>query len=189
MKAGDILAEVISPELLTLQLDLVRASLDRQLEEDTLARIKDLAAVPQRRVWETESRVAALKSQVETLRRKLETVGLVSSDIDRVVQKKEVLSAVPVRSPVSGVVVTFDKALGQAVAAQEVLFSVHNQARPWIMGNVSERDVRRVRVGQAVRRDRSPPPRRYSRGGWPEAAGWSGRKADRLPRGWSLTPA
>lgn len=151
VKAGDVLAEVISPELLTLQLDLVRASLDLQLEGDTLARIKDLAAVPQRRVWETESRVAALKSQVETLRRKLETVGLLSSDIDRVVQKKEVLSAVPVRSPVSGVVVTFDKALGQAVAAQEVLFSVHNQARPWIMGNVSERDVRRVHVGQAVR--------------------------------------
>ena len=59
MKAGDILAEVISPELLTLQLDLVRASLTVQLEEDTLARIKDLAAVPERRVREMESRVAA----------------------------------------------------------------------------------------------------------------------------------
>ncbi|MDP1804243.1 MAG: efflux RND transporter periplasmic adaptor subunit, partial [Acidimicrobiales bacterium] len=69
VKAGDVLAEVVSPELLTLQLDLIRASLDLQLEGDTLARIKDLQAVSKQRVWETGGRVATLKSQVDTLRR------------------------------------------------------------------------------------------------------------------------
>jgi hypothetical protein len=49
------------------------------------------------------------------------------------------------------VVVTFEKALGQAVAAQEVLFSVHDANRPLVMGAVSERDLSRVRVGQLVR--------------------------------------
>ena len=151
VKAGDVLAEVVSPELLTMQLDLIRASLDLRLEADTLARIKDLPAVAQRRVWETQSRVAALRSQAETLRRKLETVGFAAADIDRVVETRRVLTAVPVRSPVSGVVVTFDKAVGQAVAAQEVLFSVHDRGRPQVMGYVPERDVGRVRVGQAVR--------------------------------------
>ena len=61
------------------------------------------------------------------------------------------VSAVPVRSPVDGTVVTFDKSLGQAVLAQEVLFAVHDQSKPWVTGFVSERDVARVRVGQAVR--------------------------------------
>ncbi len=151
VKAGEVLAEVTSPELLTMQFDLIRASLDQRLEADTLARIKDLPAVAQRRVWETEGRVAALQSQVETLRRKLETVGLDAAHIDRVVETRQVLTTVPVRSPVSGVVVTFDKSVGQAVAAQEVLFSVHDRSRPQVMGYVSERDVGRVRVGQAVR--------------------------------------
>ena len=151
VKAGEVLAEVVSPEVQTMQLDLIRTGLELQLESETLSRIRDVAAVPRRRVWETESRVVALKSQVETLRRKLETVGLAAADIDRVVESRQVLSAVPVRAPISGVVVTFDKALGQAVAAQEILFAVHDRGRPWVMGNVTERDVTRVRVGQAVR--------------------------------------
>jgi cobalt-zinc-cadmium efflux system membrane fusion protein len=151
VKAGDVLAEVISPEVQTMQLDLIRVSLDLQLEAETLARIKDLEGVARRRVWEAESRVTSLKSQVETFRRKLATVGLATQDIDRIVETKQVVSAVPVRSPVNGTVVTFDKSLGQAVLAQEVLFAVHDRSRPWVMGFVSERDVARVRVGQAVR--------------------------------------
>lgn len=151
VKAGDVLAEVISPELQTMQLDLIRASLDLQLEAETLARIKDLAAVARRRVWETESRVAGLRSQADTLRRKLVTVGFTTPEIDRIVETKQVVSAVPVRSPVNGAVVTFDKSLGQAVLAQEVLFAVHDRSKPWVVGYVSERDVARVRVGQAVR--------------------------------------
>lgn len=151
VKAGDVLAEVVSPELLTMQLDLIRTSLELRLEADTLDRIKDLPAVARRRVWETEGRVAALRSQVETLRRKLETVGFDPAAIDRVVETRRVLADLPVRSPVSGVVVSFDKAVGQAVAAQEVLFVVHDRGRPQVMGYVSERDVGRVRVGQAVR--------------------------------------
>lgn len=134
-----------------MQLDLIRVGLDLQLEAETLARIKDLEGVARRRVWETESRVTSLKSQVETFRRKLATVGLAAQDIDRIVETKQVVSAVPVRSPVNGTVVTFDKSLGQAVLAQEVLFNVHDRSRPWVVGFVSERDVARVRVGQSVR--------------------------------------
>ncbi|MFO0852404.1 MAG: efflux RND transporter periplasmic adaptor subunit [Gemmataceae bacterium] len=151
VKAGEVLAEVVSPELLTLQLDLIRTSLDLRLEADALARIKDLPAVARRRVWEAEGRVVALRSQAETVRRKLETVGLAAADIDRVVETKQVLTTAPVRSPVAGVVVTFNKAVGQAVAAQEVLFAVHDRGRPGVMGFVSERDLGRVRIGQAVR--------------------------------------
>lgn len=151
VKAGDVLAEVLSPELQTMQLELIRTSLELRLDADTLSRIRNLDAVARRRVWEVESRVTGLKSQLETLRRKLSTVGLTASEIDRIIETKQVLSAIPVRSPINGVVVTFDKSLGQAVVAQEVLFAVHDQRKPWVMGFVSERDVSQVRVGQSVR--------------------------------------
>jgi cobalt-zinc-cadmium efflux system membrane fusion protein len=151
VKAGEVLAEVVSPALQTMQLDLIRVALELRLEADTLARIRDLRAVARRQVWETEGRVAGLKAQHETLRRKLMTVGLAAPDIDRIVETRQVLAAVPVRSPIAGVVVTFDKSLGQAVTAQEVLFAVHDPSHPWVVGAVSERDIGRVRVGQAVR--------------------------------------
>ena len=151
VEAGDVLAEVSSPEFLTLQLDLVRVALDYRLEADTLARIKGLGAVARRRVWEAESRVTSLGAQVETLRRKLATAGLSPAQVEAVIATKRVAASVPVRAPIAGVVVAFDKALGQAVTARESLFEVHDPAKAAVVGYVSERDAGRVRVGQAVR--------------------------------------
>ena len=151
VKAGDVLAEVSSPEFLTLQLDLVRAALDYRLEADTLARIQGLGAVARRRVWEAEGRVTSLGAQVETLRRKLATAGLSPAQVEAVIDSKRVAASVPVRAPIAGVVVAFDKALGQAVTAREGLFEVHDPAKAAVVGYVSERDGPRVRVGQAAR--------------------------------------
>jgi RND family efflux transporter MFP subunit len=149
--SGDVLAEVYSPELLSLQLDLLRTGLELQLEEGTLGRIKTLDAVARRRVWEAESRVAALRTQSETLKGKLTTVGLTAMQIEGVVKTGQVITSLPIRSPVGGTVVTFDKTLGQSVAANEVLFAIHNPAQPRVQAFVSERDADRLRVGQTAR--------------------------------------
>ncbi len=151
VRAGDLLAHLVSPELLNIQLELVRAGLALQLESSTLARIKDLPAIAKQRVWDTEGRVAALKNQVDTLRRKLETIGLEGADINGIVNQQKIFSAVPVRAPISGVVVAFDQAIGQSVAAQQELFSIHDRSRPLVIGAVSERDISRLIVGQPVR--------------------------------------
>jgi cobalt-zinc-cadmium efflux system membrane fusion protein len=151
VKAGDVLAEVVSPELFTLQLDLIRADLDLRLERGTLDRIRGLDAVARRQVWESEGRAATLAAQVETLRLKLAAAGLSAAEIDGVVETMRVATAVKVRSPVGGVVVSFEAAVGQAVAAREPLFTVHDPAHPRVVGAVGERDFGRVRVGQPVR--------------------------------------
>jgi cobalt-zinc-cadmium efflux system membrane fusion protein len=151
VKAGDVIAEIISPELIDLQLELIRAGLAHKLETATLTRIQNLPAIAKQRIWESEGRVASLRSQVDALRRKLETIGFAAADIDRVVETQQIRSTLPVRSPISGVIVAFDKVPGQAVATQEVLFSIHDRGRPLVMGAVSERDLARVRVGQKAR--------------------------------------
>lgn len=151
VRAGDVLAEVFSPELQAMQLDLIRSSLEHRVEAETLARLKDLDIVARTRVWEMESRVVSLAAQVDALRRKLVTVGLPPAQVDGIVETKRVVTSVPVRAPTDGVVVTFDKALGQAVSFRESLFEVHDLSRAAVMAFVSERDTPWVRVGQAVR--------------------------------------
>jgi RND family efflux transporter MFP subunit len=151
VRAGDVVAEVYSPELLTLQLELIRASLEHRLETDTLTRIRSVPAIAGRRVWEAESRVASLRAQVDAFRRKLVAVGLAEAQVDAVVDKRQVVTTVPVRAPLAGVVVTFDKALGQAIAAREVLFEIHDSARAGVQGFVPEQDASRVTVGRSVR--------------------------------------
>jgi RND family efflux transporter MFP subunit len=79
------------------------------------------------------------------------TVGLTPDDIERLLNKNEMVTAVPVRSPVGGVVVNFDKVLGQAVAAHEPLFEVHDLSAPLVRGFVSERDLGRVALDRPAR--------------------------------------
>ena len=43
---------------------------------------------------------------------------------------REPVAALPIRSPLDGVVVSFDRVLGQAVKAEEPLFAVHDLTRP-----------------------------------------------------------
>ena len=150
--AGDVLAEVFSPELLTMQQDLLRLHLEDALAAETLGRLRKAGVgVAAQQVWELESKLNGLRAQSGTLRRKLVTAGVNQSQIDRLLIDHQPVIAVPIRASFGGTVVNFEKVLGQAVAAHEALFEIHDTTRPLIRGLVSERDAGRVRIGQSLR--------------------------------------
>jgi RND family efflux transporter MFP subunit len=66
-------------------------------------------------------------------------------------ENRKVVAALPVRAPLGGSVVRCGAVLGQAVKAEEPLFEIHDLSRVWVQGFVPERDLARVRLGQAVR--------------------------------------
>ncbi|MCE9562388.1 MAG: efflux RND transporter periplasmic adaptor subunit [Planctomycetes bacterium] len=151
VKPGDVVAEVYSPELLTMQQELLKTHLEAALAETTLASLRKIPGAAAQTLWKLESQLNGLRSRGDGLRRKLLTAGLTPDHVERLLTKNEMLSAVPVRSPVAGVVVNFDKVLGQAVAAHEPLFEVHDVSAPWVRGFASERDLGSVSLGQSVR--------------------------------------
>jgi membrane fusion protein, heavy metal efflux system len=151
VKPGDVLAEVYSPELLSMQQELLRLHQEASLTTDTLSRLRNSPGVAIRRLWELESRQKGLEGQSETLRRKLLIVGLEQEQIARLVTDKELITSVPIRAPIAGTVVNFDKALGQAISPREPLFEIHDLSHPLVQGFVSERDSGRVRPGLPVR--------------------------------------
>ncbi|MDP1796429.1 MAG: efflux RND transporter periplasmic adaptor subunit [Planctomycetaceae bacterium] len=152
VKAGDILAEVASLELQDVQLDFLQAHLDGTLWRDTLARRRGAGdALPRRTVLETESRVKAFEAQFANLRQKLLTLGLTSEQISGVANTQQVIGALPIRAPIDGVVVRFDRVLGQVVRADEPLFEIHDLAQVWVEAFVGERDSAQVQVGQTAR--------------------------------------
>jgi membrane fusion protein, heavy metal efflux system len=154
VRAGDVVAEVVSTELHGLQLDLLRAHLDGELLEsvwDRLRKLPQSGVVPRRTLLEVESQVNASRQQRDTLQRKLRALGLSAEQLKGLLAEKKLVEALPVRCPIDGVVVHFDRVLGQAVKADEALLTVHDLSRPWIQGYVSERDLGQVRLGQKVR--------------------------------------
>src|SRR5262249_44841287 len=80
-----------------------------------------------------------------------EVLGLSPAQLDALVQNQRIIQTLPVRAPLSGVVCGFAKVLGQAAKAEEGLVEIHNLSRPWVQAFVSERDLGRVGIGQAVR--------------------------------------
>ncbi len=58
IRAGEVLAEIVSQDFQNLQLDLLRADLDSELQQEIMSNLGEADdAVSQRRLWEAENRL------------------------------------------------------------------------------------------------------------------------------------
>lgn len=147
VRAGDVLAEVTSLELLDLQMDLLRAHLQTQLLQESLQRLRGIEGVlPRRQLWETEGAFNAARNRRDSLQRKLGAAGLSHAQIEGVLKEKKLVEALPLRAPIDGTVVHFDKVLGQVIKAEQPLFEIHDLSHVWMQGFLSEQDLARVRI-------------------------------------------
>ncbi|MFO0889902.1 MAG: efflux RND transporter periplasmic adaptor subunit, partial [Isosphaeraceae bacterium] len=158
VEAGQILAEVDSLPLRNLQLELLRTRLEQQWTRADVDRLRVLvpeAGVARRKLWERESELAVLETELAALRAKLRSVGLPAEvlarlegvDLARASEEGLVATTVPLLSPAAGVVSHFDAVPGQVLRPTEALFEVHNPSRIWAKGYVFEGDIAEVGVG------------------------------------------
>ena len=133
VRAGEPLLAIYSPMLLSAQQDLLVAA---QLEKDVASGTADA------RAGATELRAAA--------RRRLSNWDINAADIDRVERTGEITKTIEVRAPVSGVVVEKNVLAGQKIMAGDALYKVADLSVVWVEGEVFERDLASVRVGQRV---------------------------------------
>ena len=152
VRAGEVLAEIISQEFQNLQLDLLRAHLDAGLQQTVMENLREARdAVSQRRLWEAESRLNQSNGLRENVEQRLKTAGMSDEQLSQLLMTSTLVPTLPVRAPIEGVVVDFDKVLGHVVQPDESLFEIHDLSQVWIVGFVSERDLSRVKEGQTVR--------------------------------------
>ncbi len=152
VKAGDVVAEVESLELHNLQLDFLKSELQMRLADETLTRLRGQArAVGPQRVREAESVASAARLKRDGLRGRLGTLGLSEEQTRGLSEERRFVEALPVRAPIAGAVVRFERALGQSVKAEDALFEIHDLSAAWVQGFAPERDLARLRVGQRAR--------------------------------------
>lgn len=122
VRRGEVIAEIASLELQNLQLELLKANLEAELFGDSLRRFRSVASsLPQRRLWEIETQRNAAVNRRESLMQKLTVLGLTSAQIQSVLKERRLIEALPLRAPIDGVVVHFDRALGQVIRVEEPL--------------------------------------------------------------------
>ncbi len=152
LKRGDVIAELMSQDFLTLQLELLSAEIALQQQQTSVENYR-LAreGISERQLWEAESELNRTRSQRDTLRSKLKMVGLADSQMDELVRTRQVLPFLPLRAPIDGRLVAFYQYLGSVIQSDEILFEIHDSTRAWVQGYLSEMDVPQIHQRQHVR--------------------------------------
>jgi Cu(I)/Ag(I) efflux system membrane fusion protein len=133
VRRGEPLVELYSPMLVTAQEELVLA---RKLGADVAA-------------GTVEARQGA-EQLAESARRRLRYWDVPAEAIERVERTGEATRTVTLRSPVSGVVVEKLVQQGQRIMAGEPILRIADLSTVWVEGEVFERDLASVRVGQSA---------------------------------------
>jgi len=97
------------------------------------------------------SNAAQTKAALTSARRHLLILGLKDSDIDALANKPGLSSVFSLNAPISGVVIERNATLGATVGTDANLFKIIDISQVWIDANVFEKDLERVRLGQAVK--------------------------------------
>ena len=131
VRAGQTLFTLYSPELYGAQVEYLSALASQQAARSS--------AAPERADY-----------LVEAARQKLRLWDLGEGEIRRIAERGEPVREVPVRSPVSGVVIEKDVVQGASVQPGTRLFRIAGLDRVWIEAEVFEADLGRVRLGEAA---------------------------------------
>ncbi len=133
VRRGEVMATIYSPDVLQAQQELLTA----------LGWSGGGEAHP--------GHVASPQAMVEDARRRLELLGIGPHEIDAVVKSRKAERAIAIRSPVDGFVISKNAVAGMSVASGMALFEVADLSTVWVIADIYESDLRRIRVGQPAR--------------------------------------
>ncbi len=133
VRRGDVLATIYSPALLTTQQEFLNARRYTHPDHD--------GAAPD----DTNAHVQT--SLVEGARRRLELFGLAPEDVRTLERSGTPLQAVPVRAPRDGYVVDKAAQQGGYVEPETTLFQIADLSTVWVLAEVYESELARLRVG------------------------------------------
>lgn len=138
---NELLGVVASSDVSSARARLGQARARLAAAEATLRRQRALSTEgigAQRAVIEAEALVAELRAEVEGTQRQLALFGSGTA------------GELQLRSPIEGVVVAVQAALGETASADRAVFVVTDPTRVWVRGDVPELEIAHVQVGSAA---------------------------------------
>ncbi len=134
VKANDLLATIYSQSYLAAQSEFIQAS-------------QRVAEVQSRR---DSSDLTTLRAIEESARRKLIVMGAKSAEIEEIARTHVPKSLLEIRSPLDGSVTDEAEILGHVVDVGTTLFHVANLEDLWVIVDIYEKDLAKVKPGNAV---------------------------------------
>jgi Cu(I)/Ag(I) efflux system membrane fusion protein len=135
VKAGDVLAEVYSP-------DLYQAVRELLLAQQRSREAPPVSSPLSRSLWGGGEDLVRLATE------KLELWGITQEQIDAILKSGKAVYKMPILAPISGHVTQKTVFEGQYVAEGETMFVVADLGQVWVQAKVYEDQLPLIRVGQ-----------------------------------------
>lgn len=135
VEAGQVLARLQSPDLISLQRDFLQATSQLRLAETARKRDEALLSegvIAPRRQQETLSRYQELNAAVEERRQALRLAGMGADEIRQLAQDHQLSATLKVRAPIAGVVLEAFAEPGQRLEVSAPLFRVASLTPLWL---------------------------------------------------------
>lgn len=151
--AGQVLAEVRSPEFIELQRDFLNSLNQKRLAATELARDEQLFAegiISERRVQESGVREKIAATAYREHRQLLAIAGLLPAEIDALELDQQLLESMRIRAPIAGVVIEQLAMAGARLDGVSPVYRVADLSTLWLAINMRQEDIRAVRPGMRV---------------------------------------
>lgn len=155
VKAGQVVAEIESPVIEEIQRnlrDLVAAvRLDQQLLQGAQEASKS-GAIPMARLLEIQASLFQKETALKIAMAKWLGLGLGAEDLDLILKEPQTFRTVRLglKTPISGTVQHNDLTIGKYVNLKEHVLEVIDLSTLWLKTEVLEKDLTRIRQGDAV---------------------------------------
>lgn len=143
VKQGQVIASIVNPQLLQMQQQVQQLHTQIKLSEIEVKRQKELVegnAAPLKRLQQSETELATLKSQLSGLQKQLSGVGASQS----------YSSSIAIKAPISGTISTVNAQLGSNVDVSTPIAEIVNNSQLHLDLFVFEKDLPKLKPGQII---------------------------------------
>ncbi|MEW6038896.1 MAG: efflux RND transporter periplasmic adaptor subunit [Pseudomonadota bacterium] len=153
---GQVVAEMQSPDLLTLQRDLLNASTEYELAGSKLNRdqkLLDEGVISRLRWQETRSAFDKAQANLRQAEQVLEASGMSVKDIGELKRSRSISNTLSLRTPIRGVLLERLVTVGQRVGMLAPLFRVGNVDQLWLEIDMPQERLSEIRLKDRVEVD------------------------------------
>jgi len=150
---GQILAQLNSPDLLTLQREYLKAGSALQLATATYQRDKKLleeGVIADRRWQETRIEYNSFVSEASEQKQLLEIAGMTSGEIALLAKTHRLTSQLNVRAPIAGVIMDRVAVAGTRIDMLAPLYRIANLDELWLEIAIPQERMSSIRIGDRV---------------------------------------
>ena len=147
---GQVIAVFEHLDYIQLQQEYIQAKANLEYSEAEYKRQEDLNKenVNSQKIFQkTKADFLSLKAQVAGLQKKLEQLGILTSELD----KGNISNSITIKSPINGYVTKVNINIGKYANPNDVVFEIVDTEHLHAELTVYEKDITKIKVGQVIR--------------------------------------